>query len=105
MSDTLTMTEQEILDRILYRDAMMLVIDKPAGLPVDPPRDGSLSLDNHLRGLTFGFARWPVPIHRLDRDTSGCLLLARNPKAAARFTAAFAICFESASQFPLSEPK
>lgn len=61
------------------------MIDKPAGLPVDPPRDGSLSLENHLDGLTFGFRRWPQAVHRLDRDTSGCLLLSRNPKAHARF--------------------
>src|SRR3546814_11159659 len=33
--------------------------------------------------------RWPLPVHRLDRDTSGCLLLARNPKAHGRFTRAF----------------
>ncbi|MBO9671323.1 MAG: RNA pseudouridine synthase [Sphingobium sp.] len=78
-----------LADRVVFIDGEALVIDKPAGLPVDPPRDGSLSMENHLAGLTFGFARWPVLIHRLDRDTSGCLLLARNPKAAARFTAAF----------------
>ncbi|MBO9576365.1 MAG: RNA pseudouridine synthase [Sphingobium sp.] len=78
-----------LAERILFIDGEALVLDKPAGLPVDPPRDGSLSLENHLDSLTFGFARWPVAVHRLDRDTSGCLLLARNPKAAARFTAAF----------------
>ncbi|WP_143462066.1 pseudouridine synthase, partial [Klebsiella pneumoniae] len=39
----------------------------------------------HLDGLTFGFRRWPQAVHRLDRDTSGCLLLSRNPKAHARF--------------------
>ena len=76
-------------DRILFLDGEALVIDKPAGLPVDPPRDGSLSLDNHLDSLTLGFKRWPTPVHRLDRDTSGCLLLARNPKAHARFQQAF----------------
>jgi tRNA pseudouridine32 synthase/23S rRNA pseudouridine746 synthase len=78
-----------LADHVLFIDGEALVLDKPAGLPVDPPRDGSLSMDNHFRGLTFGFSRWPVAVHRLDRDTSGCLLLARNPKAAARFTAAF----------------
>lgn len=78
-----------LAERILFIDGEALVLDKPAGLPVDPPRDGSLSLENHLDSLTFGFARWPVAVHRLDRDTSGCLLLARNPKSAARFTAAF----------------
>jgi tRNA pseudouridine32 synthase/23S rRNA pseudouridine746 synthase len=76
-------------DRILFIDGEALVIDKPAGLPVDPPRDGSLSLENHMESLRFGFRRWPVAVHRLDRDTSGCLLLARNPKAAARFGQAF----------------
>ncbi|MFN3435320.1 MAG: pseudouridine synthase, partial [Sphingomonas sp.] len=76
-------------DRVLFIDGEALVIDKPAGLPVDRPRDGSLSLENHLESLKFGFKRWPVPVHRLDRDTSGCLLLSRNPKAHARFQQAF----------------
>ena len=76
-------------ERVLFLDGEALVIDKPAGLPVDPPRDGSLSLENHLSSLTFGFRRWPQAVHRLDRDTSGCLLLSRNPKAHARFQQAF----------------
>lgn len=76
-------------DRVLFLDGEALVIDKPEGLPVDPPRDGSLSLENHLDSLRFGFKRWPLAVHRLDRDTSGCLLLARNPKAHGRFTRAF----------------
>lgn len=76
-------------DRILFLDGEAIVVDKPSGLPVDPPRDGGLSLDNHMASLTFGFRRWPVAVHRLDRDTSGCLLLARNPNAAKRFGQAF----------------
>ncbi|MFM8542380.1 MAG: RluA family pseudouridine synthase [Chakrabartia sp.] len=76
-------------DRVLFLDGEALVLDKPAGLPVDEPRDKSLSVENHLGSLTFGFQRWPLPVHRLDRDTSGCLLLARNPKAHKRFAAAF----------------
>lgn len=78
-----------LTDRVLFIDGEAIVLDKPAGLAVDPPRDGSLSLENHLGSLTFGFHRWPIAVHRLDRDTSGCLLLARNPKAAKRFTQAF----------------
>lgn len=78
-----------LADHVLFIDGEALVIDKPAGLPVDRPRDGSLSLENHLSSLTFGFARFPVAVHRLDRDTSGCLLLARNSKAHKRFAAAF----------------
>lgn len=76
-------------DRVLFIDGEALVIDKPTGLPVDPPRDGSLSLENHLESLKFGFKRWPMAVHRLDRDTSGCLLLSRNPKAHARLQQAF----------------
>jgi len=44
---------------------------------------------NHLDSLRFNFARQPLPVHRLDRDTSGCLLLARNPRAHKKFGAAF----------------
>lgn len=76
-------------DNVLFIDAEAIVIDKPAGLPVDAPRDGGLSLDNHLQSLTFGFQRWPQAVHRLDRDTSGCLLLSRNPKAHRRFQQTF----------------
>lgn len=78
-----------LADRILFIDAEAMVVDKPAGLPVDAPRDGALAVVNHLDSLRFGFLRQPGIVHRLDRDTSGCLLLARNPKAHRRFAAAF----------------
>jgi tRNA pseudouridine32 synthase / 23S rRNA pseudouridine746 synthase len=74
-----------ITERVLAIDGEAIVLDKPAGLPVDRPRDGTVSLADMLGGLRFGFSRPPAPVHRLDRDTSGCLLLARNPKAHARF--------------------
>lgn len=74
---------------ILFEDAEALVIDKPADLPLDPPRAGGLSLANYLEELKLGFERPPVPVHRLDRDTSGCLLLARNPRALKKFSATF----------------
>ncbi|WP_375398515.1 RluA family pseudouridine synthase [uncultured Sphingomonas sp.] len=80
-----------LADRVLFLDGEALVIDKPAGLAVDPPRDGGISLDNHLDSLTLGFKRWPMAVHRLDRDTSGCLLLSRNPKAHARLQQAFEV--------------
>ena len=78
-----------LADRVLFLDGEALVIDKPAGLPVDRPRSGAISLENHLDSLTFGFKRWPVAVHRHDQDTSGCLLLSRKPKAHARFQQAF----------------
>ncbi|WP_432201403.1 RluA family pseudouridine synthase [Erythrobacter sp. W53] len=74
---------------ILFEDGEALVINKPAGLPVDRPRKGGPCLDDHLEALKLGFQRPPVPVHRLDTDTSGCLLLARNPKALKRFNLAF----------------
>lgn len=76
-------------DRILYVDAEVIVIDKPAGLPVDPPRTGGDSVAARADELKLGFQRAPVAMHRLDRDTSGCLLLARNPKARAKIQQAF----------------
>jgi tRNA pseudouridine32 synthase/23S rRNA pseudouridine746 synthase len=74
---------------ILFEDGEALVIDKPAGLPLDRPRAGGPCLEDYLEQLKLGFQRAPAPVHRLDQDTSGCLLLARNPKALKRFSAAF----------------
>jgi tRNA pseudouridine32 synthase/23S rRNA pseudouridine746 synthase len=81
--------DQPIAEKVLFIDAEAVVIDKAAGLPVDEPRSGGDSIAGRLDELKFGFHRAPIPVHRLDRDTSGCLLLARNPKARARFGAAF----------------
>jgi tRNA pseudouridine32 synthase/23S rRNA pseudouridine746 synthase len=75
--------------RILYIDAEALVIDKPAGLAVHGGPKTAHSLEDHLADLRFGFHRAPAPVHRLDRDTSGCLLLSRHPKAHRRFARAF----------------
>ena len=76
-------------DLILFVDGEAIVIDKPAGLPVDAPRAGGDSIERRIEELSLGFRRPPVPMHRLDRDTSGCLLFARNPKARAYFQQAF----------------
>ena len=74
---------------ILYEDGEALVIDKPAGLAVDRPRRGGPALEDHFQQLRMGFQRDPSAVHRLDTDTSGCLLLARNAKALKRFGKAF----------------
>jgi tRNA pseudouridine32 synthase/23S rRNA pseudouridine746 synthase len=76
-------------DRIIFIDAEAIVIDKPAGLPVDTPRRGGASVMSRLEELRAGFKRVPTPMHRLDTDTSGCLLLARSPKSRATFQRAF----------------
>ena len=79
----------DLQDRVLFLDGEALVIDKPAGLAVHPGPATKRSLEDHLDALKFGFRRPPSPVHRLDRDTSGCLLLARNDKAHKRFASAF----------------
>jgi len=76
--------------RILTIDAHVLILDKPAGLAVHPGPTTPHSLEAHLIALREGFVRSPQPAHRLDRDTSGCLVLARHPKALKRLTALFA---------------
>jgi tRNA pseudouridine32 synthase/23S rRNA pseudouridine746 synthase len=76
-------------NKVLYIDGEAMVIDKPAGLAVHPGARTPESLEDYLHHLRFGFKRLPLPVHRLDRDTSGCLLLARNPKAHKAFQRAF----------------
>ena len=76
-------------DLILFIDVEAMVIDKPAGLPVDTPRRGGDSVVDRLGELKQGFQRPPTPMHRLDQDTSGCLLLARSPKARSLLQKAF----------------
>jgi len=76
-------------DRILFIDAEALVLDKPAGLPVDAPRRGGDSIAARIHELKCGFQRPPAAMHRLDTDTSGCLLFARTARARAAFQKAF----------------
>lgn len=76
-------------DRIIFIDGEALVLDKPAGLPVDAPRSGCDSIAARLDELKCGFKRPPTAMHRLDTDTTGCLLFARSAKARAAFQQAF----------------
>ncbi|MDX6807568.1 RNA pseudouridine synthase [Terrihabitans rhizophilus] len=78
------MRSEDLLPRLLYRDAMMLVIDKPAGLPVHAGPKGGETLDQHFDVLRFGLPRRPELAHRLDRETSGCLVLGRHRQALAK---------------------
>jgi 23S rRNA pseudouridine955/2504/2580 synthase len=73
---------------LLYRDDHILVLNKPAGLPVQGGPGIARHLDGMLDALAFGAER-PRLVHRLDRDTSGVLVLARTPGAAAKLAAAF----------------
>jgi tRNA pseudouridine32 synthase / 23S rRNA pseudouridine746 synthase len=77
------MTGDEMLARVLYRDGLMLVVDKPAGLSVHRGPKGGASLEDFFDALRFGLPRDPALAHRLDRETSGCLVLGRHRKALA----------------------
>jgi tRNA pseudouridine32 synthase/23S rRNA pseudouridine746 synthase len=80
------MTAEEIVGRLLYRDGLILVIDKPAGFAVHKGPQGARggkSLEDYFDALRFGLPRAPALAHRLDRDASGCLVLGRHRKALA----------------------
>ncbi len=74
----------DLTQRLLYRDALILVIDKPAGLPVHSGPKGGNCLEDYFGQLRFGLPHPPALGHRLDRDTSGCLVLGRHRRALAR---------------------
>jgi tRNA pseudouridine32 synthase / 23S rRNA pseudouridine746 synthase len=77
-------TPQDLQARVLYRDGSILVIDKPAGLAVHPGPSTPESLERYLPALRFGIREVPRLVHRLDRDTSGCLVLARHARGASK---------------------
>jgi tRNA pseudouridine32 synthase/23S rRNA pseudouridine746 synthase len=81
--DVPDLTAEEIQARVLHRDGLMLVIDKPCGLPVHRGPKGGAKLETSFDHLRFGLPRPPVLAHRLDKDTSGCLVLGRHRKATA----------------------
>jgi 23S rRNA pseudouridine955/2504/2580 synthase len=74
---------------ILYRDASVILLNKPAGLPTQGGKGITVHLDGMLDALRFDKDERPKLVHRLDRDTSGVLLLARGVKTAAKLSAAF----------------
>jgi 23S rRNA pseudouridine955/2504/2580 synthase len=79
---------RELRARVLHRDASVIVLDKPHGLAVQ----GGPGITRHLDGMLDALAEdgeRPRLVHRLDRDTSGVLVLARSAPAAAFLAKAF----------------
>ena len=76
-------------ESVIYKDEHLLVINKPSGIPVQ----GGTGQPRHIDGLStvlkFGYEEKPRLVHRLDKDTSGILLMARTSTAAKHLTAAF----------------
>jgi 23S rRNA pseudouridine955/2504/2580 synthase len=86
----LSEADREALHRsVLYRDEWVIAIDKPAGLAVQGGTGQRRHLDAMLEALSFGADEPPRLVHRLDKDTSGVLLLARTAQVARQLTAAF----------------
>ncbi|CAL8472088.1 g11630 [Coccomyxa elongata] len=88
--------------RVLHMDAELLVLDKPAGLPVQGGDRIHVSLDSLLPHLRFDSSDTPRLVHRLDRNTSGALVVARTADAATWLSQAFRLPAEglSAGQLP-----
>jgi 23S rRNA pseudouridine955/2504/2580 synthase len=74
---------------ILYRDDWAIVLNKPAGLAVQGGSKTERHLDGMLDALRFGNDERPRLVHRLDKDTSGVILIARTSAAATFFTRGF----------------
>src|SRR4029078_7151904 len=77
------MSPEDIVDRLLSRDGLMLIIDKPAGLAVHRGPKGGASLEDWFDALRFGLPRLPAVAHRLHEENPGCLVLGRHRKALA----------------------
>ena len=80
---------EQIQAAVLYRDDTVIVLAKPPGLAVQGGTNTDHHLDALLDGLRFGATERPRLVHRLDKDTSGVLVLARTAAAAATLAAAF----------------
>jgi 23S rRNA pseudouridine955/2504/2580 synthase len=76
-------------EMVIHRDPQAIVVNKPPGLATQGGTKTNVHLDGLLDGLAEGDAPRPKLVHRLDKDTSGVLLLARTPRAAAFFSKAF----------------
>ncbi|MDE2362796.1 MAG: RNA pseudouridine synthase [Hyphomicrobiales bacterium] len=83
------MNPEEMISRLLHRDGLILILDKPAGIPVHRGPKGGENLEQYFDCLRFGLPRRPSLAHRLDRDTSGCLVLGRHRKALERLMKLF----------------
>ena len=80
--------EQFVRDMVIYEDPGAFVLNKPPGLATQGGTKTHQHLDRLLDGLAGGGGR-PKLVHRLDKDTSGALLVARSARAAGHFAKAF----------------
>ncbi|KAJ3266415.1 hypothetical protein HDU77_001026 [Chytriomyces hyalinus] len=79
----------DILNGILYKDQHIIVVNKPGGLAVQGGSKVQFNLADVFDGLKFNNPDPPKLVHRLDKDTTGCLILARTKESAARVSELF----------------
>jgi 23S rRNA pseudouridine955/2504/2580 synthase len=79
----------DIRDMVIHRDDLVIVLNKPPGLAVQGGTGTGRHIDGMLDALRFGLEERPRLVHRLDKDTSGLLLIARTGQAAKRLGEAF----------------
>ncbi|MCC5993645.1 MAG: RluA family pseudouridine synthase [Rhodobacteraceae bacterium] len=81
---------QMIQNAVIFRDQHIIALNKPPGLPSQGGSgQGARHVDGLSEALSFGYKERPVLVHRLDKDTSGVMLLARTPRVARRLAEAF----------------
>ena len=78
------MSPDDLQALVLFRDSNLILLNKPAGLAVHGGPKTPVHLEDMLGALSFNLSHPPKLAHRLDRDTAGCLILARHDKALIR---------------------
>ncbi len=80
---------RDIRQMIIHKDDEVIILNKPAGLPVQGGSKQTRHIDGLLDGLQYDYDERPRLTHRLDKDTSGVLVIGRTRKAAKHLTEAF----------------
>jgi 23S rRNA pseudouridine955/2504/2580 synthase len=89
LSEAATKTLDELRKMILFEDADVMVLNKPAGLAVQGGSGMTKHVDQMLEAMRDAKGQKPRLVHRLDRETSGCLLIAKTRFAATALTGSF----------------
>src|SRR3977135_321005 len=89
LSEAANKTLQALKDMILYEDADVMVLNKPAGLAVQGGSGITRNVDDMLEVMRDAKGQKPRLVHRLDKENRGCLLIAKTPVAATALTGSF----------------
>jgi 23S rRNA pseudouridine955/2504/2580 synthase len=89
LSEAATRTLQALKDMTLYEDADVMVLNKPAGLAVQGGSGTTRHVDQMLEAMRDAKGQKPRLVHRLDKETAGCLLIAKTRFAATALTGSF----------------